>query len=535
MHKRFFALLRMACIVDVPEVLTAGRINAFPTLRYVWRMDLRFLFLCSTEVVVLSINSIKLLIRFLPVHSIVIFTLVGLLLYHVVKNQRIKALSLMLWGFVFACLYGHPAFAILTFLLTFLVYLLAKSFVKMRSGFVKKALLFLGIVFYIGMLFLFKYPVLKARLPLMLQVKALGISYFTFKFLHVLIDTYRGRIKELDFCDFAAFIFFFPTFSAGPIDRYPRFKRDFDEVRWKDVKTGHGAEAGRDATAGHGADARRGATAGHGATAGRGATAGHGVDVRCGAKMGQDFDDTEVKARGNLSNFANDNWKANIDIGVTRIIFGLFKKFIIADKTGVLISKIAPDVLAVPRMILWVVVFLYSVRIYYDFSGYSDIAIGLGRLFGFKVPENFNKPYLKPNIVLFWQNWHMTLTSWLREYLFMPLGKMLMGFLGAGHTWVINGACQLVTMAVVGIWHGSTVGFLIWGLYHGVGLSLYRIYADLLKKYGSQSFMDMLNGSKIARYGSVFLTFVFVSTGWVFFSFRWETAVKVLGKLIGLL
>lgn len=449
----------------------------------------------------MSINSIKLIVRFLPVHSIVIFTLAGLLLYHVAKIQRFKALSLVFWGFVFVCLYGHPVFGVLTLLLTVVVYLISKLFMRMKSGFWKKVLLFLGIIVYLGILFLFKYPFLKAQLPMILQVRALGISYFTFKFLHVLIDTYRGRIKELDFLTFLAFIFFFPTFSAGPIDRYPRFKRDFNEICRENARSEKGFDraSGKD------------------------------------AEMGQGFDDTGVKGSGNFSDFANDNRKSNIDIGVTRIIFGLFKKFIIADKTGVLISKIAPDVLAVPRMILWVVVFLYSIRIYYDFSGYTDIAIGLGRLFGFKVPENFNKPYFKPNIVLFWQNWHMTLTSWLREYLFMPLGKMLMGFLGSGHTWVINGICQLVTMAAVGIWHGSTMGFLIWGLYHGVGLSLYRIYADLLKRYGSERLVDVLNSSKVLRYGSVFLTFAFVSIGWVFFSFKWETAVKVVGRLVGFL
>ena len=307
----------------------------------------------------------------------------------------------------------------------------------------------------------------------MLQVKALGISYFTFKFLHVLNDTYRGRIKELDFATFSAFVFFFPTFSAGPIDRYIRFYRNFNEI---DVSGGAGGNTG----------------------------------------------------------LAGDSVKLNIDIGVSRIIFGLFKKFIIADKTGILIAKIAPDVLAAPRAVLWAVVFLYSVRIYYDFSGYTDIAIGLGRRFGFKVPENFNRPYLKPNIVLFWQNWHMTLTSWLREYLFMPLGKLLIGFLGAGHTWIINGICQLVTMAAVGIWHGSTMGFLIWGLYHGAGLALYRRYADLRKRYGSERVVDRLNESRFVRYGSTVLTFIFVSIGCVFFSYRGDTAIRIVVKMVGM-
>ena len=178
-------------------------------------------------------------------------------------------------------------------------------------------------------------------------------------------------------------------------------------------------------------------------------------------------------------------------------------------------------------------VFLYSIRIYYDFSGYSDIAIGLGRLFGIKVPENFNKPYIKRNLVQFWQNWHMTLTSWLREYLFMPLGKGLMSKVGAGHPWFVNSVCQVVTMAVVGIWHGSTFSFLIWGLYHGVGLALYRIYSDLLKKYGSEKLLSWLSESKGVFYISMAVNFVFVSIGWVFFSFKWDTALKIVMRLMG--
>ncbi len=402
------------------------------------------------------INSIRLFMKFLPIHAIVIFTLSGVFLYHIFKSQKAKTFVLIIWGLAFACLYGSFKFTVLTIVIAILVYSFSILLIKAKNSLFKKILLILGIIISLGTLFLYKYPVLKSQLPLSMQVKALGISYFTFKFLHVLIDTYRGRIKDLDFSVFIAFIFFFPTFSAGPIDRYSRFKRGFGESSIK---------------------------------------------------------------------------KENIDIGISRIIYGLFKKFIIADKTGVLIAKLAPDVLKAPVLILWAIVFLYSIRIYYDFSGYTDIAIGLGRFFGFIVPENFNRPYLKANITAFWQNWHMTLTSWLREYLFMPLGKSLMFSIGTGHTWLINGICQLITMAAVGIWHGSTLSFFIWGIYHGVGLSLYKIYSDLLKKYASERFVDFLNESKFVHYGNIFLTFVFVSIGWVFFSFQWPMAIQLVKKL----
>lgn len=411
------------------------------------------------------LSSIKMLIKFLPIHFIVLFTLSGLVLYHVVRSPRAKTFILIVWGFIFACFYGHPIFAVLTVVMSLLVYGLCKLSMKTSDKSKKKLLLLIGIVLSLGMLILFKYPVLKKELPLVLQVKSLGISYFTFKFLHVLIDTYRGRIKDLDWMTFVAFILFFPTFSAGPIDRYGRFRKDLHKVQ----------------------EAKR-------------------------------------TVPGALE-------KEDVDVGITRIIYGLFKKFIIGDKTGIIIKKLAPEVLKAPVHILWVVVFLYSVRIYYDFSGYSDIAIGLGRFFGIKVPENFNKPYIKRNLVQFWQNWHMTLTSWLREYLFMPLGKGLMGKVGTGHPWFINSLCQVVTMAAVGVWHGSTVSFLIWGLYHGIGLSLYKIYSDLLKKYGSEKLLDWLSESKGAFYISMAANFVFVSIGWIFFSFRWDTALKIVMRL----
>lgn len=398
--------------------------------------------------------------KFLPIHFIVLFTLTGLVFYHIFKNIRVKTFILIIWGFIFVCFYGHPRFALLTVAMALIVYGLCKLLMKTSHKGKRKILLFIGIAISLAMLSMFKYPVLKNELPLFLQVKALGISYFTFKFIHVLIDTNRGRIKDLDLLTFGGFILFFPTFSAGPIERYGGFRKS-------------------------------------------------------------------------LTSFEGLS-KEDIDIGISRIIYGLFKKFIIADKTGIIIRKLAPEVLEAPIHILWLVVFLYSVRIYYDFSGYSDIAIGLGRLFGIKVPENFNKPYLKRNLTLFWQNWHMTLTSWLREYLFMPLGKGLMRKVGLGHPYFINSVCQLVTMAAVGVWHGSTMSFLIWGLYHGVGLSLYRIYSDLLKNYGSEKLLNWLSESKVAFYISIALNFVFVSIGWVFFSFRWDMAMRIVARALGM-
>ena len=110
----------------------------------------------------------------------------------------------------------------------------------------------------------------------------------------------------------------------------------------------------------------------------------------------------------------------------------------------------------------------------------------------------------------------------------MPLGKMLMGKVGRGHPYFINTLCQLVTMAAVGIWHGSTFGFLVWGIYHGMGLAFYRVYSDLLNKYASEDVLKWLSDSRLAHALSIGFNFLFVSLGWVFFSFSYTRAIEII-------
>ena len=131
---------------------------------------------------------------------------------------------------------------------------------------------------------------------------------------------------------------------------------------------------------------------------------------------------------------------------------------------------------------LWLGVYAYAIKIFFDFSGYSDIAIGCAKLFGYEVPENFNWPYLARNISEFWRRWHMSLSSWLREYLYMPIGKKLMPTVGKKSPFLLSAICQLITMGVCGLWHGAYWNFLIWGLYHGAGLDYsQRIFRQVEK------------------------------------------------------
>ena len=154
--------------------------------------------------------------------------------------------------------------------------------------------------------------------------------------------------------------------------------------------------------------------------------------------------------------------------GVRRFIFGLSKKVIIANNVGF----VADYVFGIPVMELtlpmaWLGVFAYTLQIYFDFSGYSDMAIGLGRMFGFEFLENFNYPYISRTIREFWQRWHISLSTWFRDYLYIPLG----GNRGSPGATYRN---LLIVFFLCGLWHGASWNFVLWGLYHGFFLALER-------------------------------------------------------------
>src|ERR1700690_1512192 len=156
-----------------------------------------------------------------------------------------------------------------------------------------------------------------------------------------------------------------------------------------------------------------------------------------------------------------------VDAG-TRLFVGLFKKFVVADLLAVIsISDVlVPQVKGAGWM--WLFLYAYSFRIYFDFSGYTDVAIGLGRLLGFRLPENFAAPYLKPNLTQFWNSWHMTLTQWFRSYFFNPLTRALRSGKQLS-IWIIIFVTQISTMVLIGLWHGVTLNYALWGAWHGIG------------------------------------------------------------------
>jgi alginate O-acetyltransferase complex protein AlgI len=152
-----------------------------------------------------------------------------------------------------------------------------------------------------------------------------------------------------------------------------------------------------------------------------------------------------------------------------RFVAGLAKKLLIANPIGSLADQLfAIEPSDLPPWALWLAVVCYALQIYFDFSAYSDMAIGLARMFGFRFPENFNYPYSATSIQDFWRRWHMTLSAWFRDYVYIPLGGSRGSFARtAFNLWLVFVLC--------GAWHGASWNFIIWGLWHGAFLSIERI------------------------------------------------------------
>ena len=213
---------------------------------------------------------------------------------------------------------------------------------------------------------------------------------------------------------------------------------------------------------------------------------------------------------------------SNFSIGLSRIAIGFAKKVAIADNLTFYIDQQQPHFATIGLFDRWVLLACIALRILFDFSGYSDIAIGTAKLFGVDLPENFNWPYLARNIQDFWQRWHISLSSWIRDYIYIPLG-------GSRHGPVRRVTNGLIAFGLCGLWHGPAWNFVVWGLYHGIGLALCATYekipvigpviSGLIKKEPAVGFV---------------LTQLFVWLGWLVFFYPVAEALKMARLLFGL-
>ena len=183
--------------------------------------------------------------------------------------------------------------------------------------------------------------------------------------------------------------------------------------------------------------------------------------------------------------------------GFKRFIYGLGKKVMIANVLGECVDTIYSfNIYDVDSKMAWIAALAYTFQIYFDFSGYSDMAIGLGKMFGFTIPENFNYPYLSKSISEFWRRWHISLGSWFREYVYIPLGGNRKGIIRT----YIN---LIIVFLLTGLWHGANYSFIIWGLYHVLFIIIERV-----------GFSKLLNKNKLVSIG---YSFFVINIGWVLF------------------
>lgn len=221
-------------------------------------------------------------------------------------------------------------------------------------------------------------------------------------------------------------------------------------------------------------------------------------------------------------------------LGGQRIFLGLFKKFVVADTLALIALNDALATQVRTTGWMWIIVYAYAFQIYFDFSGYTDIAIGAARLAGIKLPENFASPYTKSNLTQFWNSWHISLTQWFRSYFFNPFNRWMRG-LKALPAWSMILLGQVTTMLLIGLWHGITLNFIVWGLWHGIGLFLQNRWSEFVRTRYPNSAQDNRLRPVLAI-GGILLTFHFVALGWVFFALRdpslsWQVFRKLFNFL----
>lgn len=206
----------------------------------------------------------------------------------------------------------------------------------------------------------------------------------------------------------------------------------------------------------------------------------------------------------------------NLEVGLQIFVFGCFKKIVLADNLSVYVDQVFNKPMAFSSGTILLAVISYAMQIYFDFSGYSDMAIGSARCLGYELTRNFNLPYISQNVSEFWKRWHISLSTWLMEYLYIPLGGNRKGTIRT----YIN---LMLTMVIGGLWHGANWTFVMWGALHGMALCIHKIYT---KNKGRK------DKTILGKILSVIATNIFVSFCWIFFrADSFDTAMIVISRI----
>lgn len=397
-------------------------------------------------------------------------------LIYAVFYKRIFARTFILLLFSYYFYYKTSGlFIFLLFAVSVVDYLILKTIIYYYNKKILKRIFFiLSLIFNIAVLGYFKYSnffieiinnSFNSTLSYVDLILPIGISFFTFQKLGLIIDVYRGNSSPpKNFFEFLTFVAYFPTVQSGPILRAKNF---FPQLRYKE----------------------------------------------------RFLSDLSI----NISN-------EQIGKAVFLIICGLIKKAIISDYIGVnFVDRVFDNPTLYSGFENLFAAYGYALQIYCDFSGYSDIAIGISLLIGFKIPANFNVPYKAKGIKDFWQRWHISLSTWLRDFLFLPIAYKVARLLKnrkflkiKAETWSYHSATML-TMFICGLWHGANFTFIVWGGLHGLGLSFERFFNSVFK----------FKRGKISLFIGSFITFHFIVFCWVIFrSSGFENAFQIYSQII---
>ena len=319
----------------------------------------------------------------------------------------------------------------------------------------KKLFLILSLVGNIGLLGFFKYADFGisqinslavyfglSEIPYLNLILPIGISFYTFQTISYTVDIYRGKLTPSNSLkEFALFVAFFPSLVAGPIVRASHFLPQLRE-KLSSIQTKNGIPV-------------------------------------------------------NLIH------KTYLRAGITLMTFGFLKKMFFADNIAPLANVLGNsyNLESIPVVVSTIA---YGIQIYGDFSGYSDIAIGAALILGFKIPINFNYPYFATSPTDFWKRWHISLSSWLRDYLYIPLG----GNKKSPSRTYLN---LFTVMFLGGLWHGASWNFVIWGLLHGAYLAIHKVILKIFPSLKNNLFLK----SKWGKVLSILLTQYFIFLAWI--------------------
>ena len=329
------------------------------------------------------------------------------------KNRNFQYFFLIIASYVFFY-YSNNFLITLIIFSTILDFYIAKKIYESRDITYKKKLLAISIVGNLGLLAFFKYTNFAIsqfnnlfeifgfeKIQFLEIILPIGISFYTFQILSYTIDVYRGNLSpSKSFKEFALFVVFFPQLVAGPILRASHFLPQLRE------------------------------------------------------KFSANWNSTEIK-HALVKN-------SNLKIGITLMAFGFFKKMFFADNIAPFVDQIFQNPIGHESYVIILGAIGFGIQLYCDFSGYSDIAIGIALILGFQIPKNFNFPFFANSPAEFWRRWHISLSNWVRDYVFFPL------VIGKKNSIFRIVSSIFVTMFLIGIWHGAGINFIIYGLIHGI-------------------------------------------------------------------